>query len=222
MRPARTSEAAFAPPPARGPSRPRPIDPAFAVVGAVIHAARTRRGVSQGEVARFVGVTVRAVQAWEMGREKLPPDRVEALARCLDLAPDALDGAEHIARTPGERAALARYRAEVEGKVMTFEPVTEGTFAEVREAYDRAGIARPPAPPSTDLPVSSEILPAPVRLVASAFAAACLFGFVAAQPGTIAALVPAGLVLGIEIARAVWDLVQARAVAAQADRIGGE
>lgn len=213
MRPARTSDTAFLR--EHHPSRPRSPDPAIAAVGTALRTARTRRGIAQREVAAHAAVSLRTVQAWESGRERIPSDRLEALTGFLQLAPDALDGATHVARTADERALLAAYRTAVaEGKAMTFPPATDAALQEVQQAYDRAGIDPDPRPDPEGAAAPAEppaqVFPPAMRLGALFLAIAGLIWAGITGPGVMAALVPAALVLGVGVAQAIHDLAQVR------------
>ncbi|GJD77968.1 helix-turn-helix domain-containing protein [Methylobacterium gregans] len=212
MRPARTSDTAFLR--ETCPSRPRSPDPAIAAVGTALRTARARRGIAQREVAAHAAVSLRTVQAWESGRERIPSDHLETLTGFLQLAPDALDGATHVARTAEERALLAAHRIAVaEGKAMTFPPATDAALQEAQQAYDRAGIDPDPRPDSEGGPPPqppAQVFPPAIRLGALFLAIAGLIWAGVTSPWVMAALVPAALVLGVGVAQAIHDLAQVR------------
>ncbi len=50
----------------------------------LIRSARERRGVSQAELARRIGVTPLSVRGWESGRTSVDEDRMAEVAKALD------------------------------------------------------------------------------------------------------------------------------------------
>jgi transcriptional regulator with XRE-family HTH domain len=58
----------------------RPVDPR---IGDAVAAARQARGISQGKLARAIGVTVGTVQAYEHGRTRIAVERLADLASAL-------------------------------------------------------------------------------------------------------------------------------------------
>ena len=64
--------------------RKRPVDPRF---GARLAEIRQTRCLSQARLARAIGVTPGAVQAWEHARARLTVDRLLVLAEVLRCEP---------------------------------------------------------------------------------------------------------------------------------------
>jgi transcriptional regulator with XRE-family HTH domain len=58
--------------------------------GARLSEIRASRGISQAWLAKLVGVTPGAIQAYERGRSRLTVDRLEELARALKCEPAEL------------------------------------------------------------------------------------------------------------------------------------
>jgi transcriptional regulator with XRE-family HTH domain len=56
-------------------------------VGARLLEIRKIRGLSQGQLAKAIGVTVGAVQAYEHSRARIAVERLEALAEALQCEP---------------------------------------------------------------------------------------------------------------------------------------
>src|SRR5262245_50084782 len=56
-------------------------------VGARLAAARQSRGLSQGQLAKAIGVTTGAIQAYEHGRTRIAVERLEDLAEALQCEP---------------------------------------------------------------------------------------------------------------------------------------
>jgi transcriptional regulator with XRE-family HTH domain len=59
-------------------------------IGARLAAARKARGISQGWLAKRIGVSVGTVQAYEHGRARITVERLEALAEALRCEPTDL------------------------------------------------------------------------------------------------------------------------------------
>lgn len=60
------------------------IDPRL---GQRLHQLREARDLSQGQIARTVGVSVGTIQGYEHGRSRLTVDRLEQLAAALQCEP---------------------------------------------------------------------------------------------------------------------------------------
>lgn len=60
-------------------------------VATIMRLAREKKGLTQGAIAKEVGVTQKTVSAWENRRQPIPAERREALARLLDVPADRLD-----------------------------------------------------------------------------------------------------------------------------------
>jgi transcriptional regulator with XRE-family HTH domain len=67
-------------------------------VGARVTEARKARGLSQVRLAKAIGVTTGAVQAYEHGRTRITVERLEALADALHCEP-----ADLLPRDPSHR-----------------------------------------------------------------------------------------------------------------------
>jgi transcriptional regulator with XRE-family HTH domain len=72
---------------------PHPID---IHVGARIRAQRVIRGLTQGDLARLVGISFQSVQKYEQGENRVSASRLYEFAQALGVAPqhffDGLDG----------------------------------------------------------------------------------------------------------------------------------
>lgn len=66
----------------------RMIDPRQ--LGQRLRQIREARGISQGRLARLIGVSVGTVQNYEHGRNPIPTDRLEPLAMALQCKPAEL------------------------------------------------------------------------------------------------------------------------------------
>jgi transcriptional regulator with XRE-family HTH domain len=86
----------------------KPIDPR---PGQRLHQVRQHRGMSQGRIARLIGVSTGTVQGYEHGRTHLTVDRLVDLARALQCEP-----AELLA-PPG--SPLPRYRRSTASRAGT-------------------------------------------------------------------------------------------------------
>lgn len=64
--------------------RKRPVDRR---IGHAVAAARQAHGVSQGRLARAIGVSVGTVQAYERGRTRIAVERLADLADALECEP---------------------------------------------------------------------------------------------------------------------------------------
>jgi len=87
----------------------------WAAGGARIRQARTRKGLTRAEVGLLLGVSESAVQQWESGYAQPRPDRLEGLAKWLDVSIEwLLTGgaipAVRSAQTPEEEIVLRYYR----------------------------------------------------------------------------------------------------------------
>jgi len=69
-----------------------PVDTEAAKIGPIIKLVRTRRGLSQAELADMVGVSREAIVAYEAGRVRLLDDMIARLARALTISADELLG----------------------------------------------------------------------------------------------------------------------------------
>lgn len=101
----------------------RPSLAADLLVGHTIGQQRLRREITQTELAQAAGVSLRALQAWEAGREPVPAVRKPALAAALALSVAALDVSDVEPVTAEERAVLALYRclpARVRARISRF------------------------------------------------------------------------------------------------------
>ncbi|MFB0491995.1 transcriptional regulator with XRE-family HTH domain [Methylobacterium sp. OAE515] len=113
----------------RGPSRPRYLQvphirredtPADLLerlrVGRVLKQARVRKGISQHEAGRQMGLQQGQLSSWERGREAIPPSRRPMLAEFYGFDAELLAGLDiaEVAITPDERALLNRFRAASE------------------------------------------------------------------------------------------------------------
>lgn len=84
-----------------------------------LHAALTRSGKSQADLARELGVSRATISRWFDGKgEPETLERLKALAAALDTSLAALVG-EDAAMTPKERALLRAYREapELQGDI---------------------------------------------------------------------------------------------------------
>jgi transcriptional regulator with XRE-family HTH domain len=52
-----------------------------------LHQVREHRHISQGQIAKAIGVSVGTVQNYEHARTHIPADRLEQLARALQCEP---------------------------------------------------------------------------------------------------------------------------------------
>jgi transcriptional regulator with XRE-family HTH domain len=52
-------------------------------IGKRLHQVREHRNISQARIAKAVGVSVSSIQNYEHGRNRIPADRLEHLARAL-------------------------------------------------------------------------------------------------------------------------------------------
>jgi transcriptional regulator with XRE-family HTH domain len=59
-------------------------------IGTRLAEARKARGMSQGWLAKRIGVSVGTIQAYEHGRSRIPGDRLEALVGVLRCDPATL------------------------------------------------------------------------------------------------------------------------------------
>jgi transcriptional regulator with XRE-family HTH domain len=59
-------------------------------IGTRLAEARKARGMSQGWLAKRVGVSIGTIQAYEHGRSRIPADRLEALVGILRCDPATL------------------------------------------------------------------------------------------------------------------------------------
>jgi transcriptional regulator with XRE-family HTH domain len=59
-------------------------------IGTRLAEARKARGMSQGWLAKRIGVSVGTIQAYEHGRSRIPGDRLEALVSVLRCDPATL------------------------------------------------------------------------------------------------------------------------------------
>jgi transcriptional regulator with XRE-family HTH domain len=59
-------------------------------IGARLAETRKARGISQGWLAKRIGVSVGTIQAYEHGRSRIPGDRLEALVGVLRCDPATL------------------------------------------------------------------------------------------------------------------------------------
>jgi transcriptional regulator with XRE-family HTH domain len=59
-------------------------------IGARLAEARKARGMSQGWLAKRIGVSIGTIQAYEHGRSRIPGDRLEALIGVLRCDPATL------------------------------------------------------------------------------------------------------------------------------------
>jgi transcriptional regulator with XRE-family HTH domain len=59
-------------------------------IGARLAAARKARGISQGWLAKRIGVSVGTIQAYEHGRARVTVERLQALADALQCEPASL------------------------------------------------------------------------------------------------------------------------------------
>jgi transcriptional regulator with XRE-family HTH domain len=66
------------------PYRKRPVD---GRIGERLAAARKARGMSQGWLAKRIGVSVGTIQAYEHGRARIAVERLHALADALRCEP---------------------------------------------------------------------------------------------------------------------------------------
>jgi transcriptional regulator with XRE-family HTH domain len=64
--------------------------PADGRIGTRLAEARKARGMSQGWLAKRIGVSVGTIQAYEHGRSRIPGDRLEALVGVLRCDPATL------------------------------------------------------------------------------------------------------------------------------------
>ena len=72
--------------------------------GLRLHQVRQHRNISQGRLAKAVGVSVGTIQNYEHGRAHITADRLEQLARALQCEPAELLAA------PGSPLPRYRYR----------------------------------------------------------------------------------------------------------------
>ena len=98
-------------------------DPADVEIGRRIRTHRLRRGLSQAELARRIGVTFQQLQKYEKGENRVRPARLIEIARALKLpldvlfhggepegAPASAAGAEAAyLQTPGAARLLSAY-----------------------------------------------------------------------------------------------------------------
>jgi transcriptional regulator with XRE-family HTH domain len=59
-------------------------------IGTRLAEARKARGISQGWLAKRIGVSVGTIQAYEHGRARIAVERLEALAEALQCEPASL------------------------------------------------------------------------------------------------------------------------------------
>lgn len=59
-------------------------------IGARLAEARKARGMSQGWLAKRIGVSIGTIQAYEHGRSRIPSDRLEAFVGILRCDPASL------------------------------------------------------------------------------------------------------------------------------------
>jgi transcriptional regulator with XRE-family HTH domain len=73
---------------------PRPVREPFGPgIGAKLNRLRRERGLTLADVAGALGVSKPTVWAWEKGKARPLPDRIEAIAEALEVSPDELQEA---------------------------------------------------------------------------------------------------------------------------------
>lgn len=71
--------------------------------GQRLRQVREHRGMSQGRLARTIGVSIGTIQSYEHARVRIPVDRLEQLAQVLQCEPADL------LKPPGSRLPLYRH-----------------------------------------------------------------------------------------------------------------
>ena len=100
-------------------------------VGKLIYDRRTELGITQKEVADFVGVSEATVSRWESGHiDNMRRDRIAALSKILRLSPLAIMGIDDTdlsTRLPNMVSVDARtFRVPIVGRVAAGRPIVAG------------------------------------------------------------------------------------------------
>lgn len=80
-------------------------------IGKRLYQVRKHRNISQGQIARAVGVSVGTIQNYEHGRALITTDRLEQLAQALQCEPMDLLAEPGSIPPPRYRYNQRRYRA---------------------------------------------------------------------------------------------------------------
>ncbi|AZP73470.1 XRE family transcriptional regulator [Pseudomonas poae] len=70
------------------------------MTASIITEAREKQGLNQSELARMLGVTPQAVQAWESGRSLPRPKKLVEIARALKIPLAQTSDRQRLARRP--------------------------------------------------------------------------------------------------------------------------
>ena len=84
----------------------------FIALGERITSLRKARGLTQAQLAEELGVSQQSVQAYEVGRRRMPVSSLPAVARALGVSLEELFGEKN--HTKGKRGPASRLEQQIE------------------------------------------------------------------------------------------------------------